>query len=106
MKQKFIVIAIHGEGDRATVNALQEHRNAVEVHRLQQASVREIPAMLTRAPDEPPDVIVILRDLHHDFRIEWPVRSWAEVERWKDLAGYDEKTRHWQHGATVEVSIR
>jgi hypothetical protein len=85
------VVAIHGEGDRATVNALQLHRNKIN-------GSQDI-------PDEPPDVIVILRDPHHNWRIEWPVETWQEVEKWKKLAGWDQTKRHWATGAVVKVKL-
>src|SRR3954468_9945080 len=98
--KEFKVLAIHGEGDRDTVNAQQNHRNNVEVRRLSAHSV-QIPDSMLMPADEPPDVIVVLRDEHHGFRMEWPVETWEEVEKWKKLAGYDPDKRHWKHGRTV-----
>lgn len=89
MKREFVVVAIHGEGDRATVNALQAHRNKVFSD--------------TTIPDEPPDVLVVLRD--GDNRMDLPLESWAEVEEWKTLAGYDAEKRHWKSGAIVKVTL-
>lgn len=85
------VIAIHGEGDRATVNALQAHRNRI--------------SGIDTIPNEDPDILVVLRDATHDFRIEWPVQTWEEVEEWKKLAGWDKEKRHWKHGAMVKVKL-
>jgi hypothetical protein len=102
MQKEYYVQAIHGEGDRDTVNDLQCHRNDLEVRRLQQAG-QPVPSHLTSMPDEPPDVIVVLRDPHHNHRIELPLETWDEVQRWKTLAGYDHEKRHWKHGAKVLV---
>lgn len=104
IEKEFIVVAIHGEGDRSTVNSLQHHRNKEEALRLMRQGA-EIPATLSDNPDEPPDMVVVLRDPHHNFRIEWPVETWEEVEHWKKLAGWDADKRHWQHGATVKVAL-
>ncbi len=83
------VFAIHGEGDQTTVNKLQQHRNDL-------ADIKDV-------ADEPPDVIVVLRDKDHALRIEWPVESWEEVDKWKKLAGFDKTTRQWQLGAKIKV---
>lgn len=87
----FVVVAIHGEGDRDTVNALQKHRLMTN------GDVSE--------PDEAPDVVVILRDPDYSYRMEWPVDTWEEVEMWKDIAGWDKDKRHWKIGATIKVNI-
>lgn len=100
----FIVIAIHGEGDRTTVNALQQHRNDEEVLRLQRSG-GTISDALTDPPDEPPDVLVILRDQYHNFRMEIPAETWDDVEEWKKLAGWDQDKRHWKTGAILKVQI-
>lgn len=98
------VIAVHGEGDRGVVNALQNHRNKEEAKRLASYNM-PIPPHLARDADEPPDIVVLLRDEDHKFRIEWPVQTWKEVERWKTIAGFDAEKRHWQVGANVLVTI-
>jgi hypothetical protein len=50
--------------------------------------------------------MVILTDPSHPARrIEWPVATWDEVEEWKQRAGFDAEKRHWQHGATVTLTI-
>lgn len=104
IEMELTVIAIHGEGDRDTVNALQDHRNDVEAR--QRAAFNQIvPASLVMPADEPPDVMIVLRDAAHDFRMEWPVKTWEEVEEWKAAAGWDQDKRHWKHGATVKVKI-
>jgi hypothetical protein len=105
LEKEFVVVAIHGEGDRSIVNALQQHRNKEEAMRLMRQGVSDLPEALTAEPDESPDVVVVLRDPHHNFRLEWPVETWEEVEHWKELAGWDADKRHWQHGATVKVAI-
>lgn len=92
IEMELTVIAIHGEGDRDTVNALQDHRN-------KQLAVNPTPA------DESPDVMIVLRDIAHDFRMEWPVKTWDEVDEWKAIAGWDQAKRHWKHGAKVKVKI-
>src|SRR6516164_6785984 len=78
------VLLVHGEGDRATVNALPPH--------------------LSAPPDEPPHVTVLLVD-EDGCRLEWPVKTWDEVEDWKALAGWDAEKRHWRHGATVTLAL-
>lgn len=93
MNKEFVVLAVHGEGDRDTINALQAHRNT-QGH----------PAV-SDPPDEPADVVVILRDAVHSFRIEWPVTDWNEIEEWKKLIGWDAEKRHWKVGGKVTVSI-
>jgi hypothetical protein len=101
------VLLVHGEGDRATVNALQRHRNAVEMSNFARVNPgKPLPAQLAREPDEPPDVVVVLTDPSNPARrIEWPVATWDEVEDWKQRAGFDADKRHWQHGATVKLAI-
>jgi len=102
VEQEFIVIAVHGEGDRDTVNTLQAHRDKMELQRLVQSgvSVKDM-----EQPDEPPDVMIILRDEVHDKRIEHPVHSWEEVEEWKEMIGWDQDKRHWKTGAKVKVTF-
>jgi len=89
IERDLVVLAVHGEGDRVTVNKLQEHRNRLSA--------------IKDAADEPPDVIVVLRDPDQGFRIEWPVETWEEVEEWKKMVGFDKSTRHWKLGATIKV---
>jgi hypothetical protein len=91
MEKELEVLCIHGEGDRATVNKLQTHRNKI--------------AHIDTVPDEQPDVVVVLRDEEHRLRIELPLVSWDEVEDWKKLAGWDAKKRHWHAGARVKVTF-
>jgi len=38
-------------------------------------------------------------------RVEWPVRTWDEVEQWQALAGWDPEKRHWRHGAAVTLAL-
>lgn len=104
IEHEYLVIAVHGEGDRACVNALQAHRNSVEAHRHQQYGM-DIPDSLTVEPNEPPDVIIILRDAVHEMRIEHPVKTWQEVEQWKALIGFDDQKRHWKTGVKVKVTF-
>jgi hypothetical protein len=96
------VAAIHGEGDRDTVNTLQKHRNDTERIRQAQAG-NKTPDM--PPSDEPPDVTIVLRGDSHHLRMEIPVTDWDTVEQWKKLAGWDADKRHWQHGAKVKVTI-
>jgi hypothetical protein len=65
----------------------------------------DIPASLANSPDEPPDVIIVLRDAHHNYRIDWPVETWEEVDKWKDIVGWDADKRQWKTGAVVKVQI-
>lgn len=104
MEQEFTVVAVHGEGCRDTVNDLQKHRNNLEIQRFAQHG-REAPEQYTADPDEAPDVMIILRDDAHHFRIEWPVETWDAVEEWKTLIGWDPDKRHWKHGSKVKVTI-
>lgn len=104
MKREFTVVAIHGEGDRDTVNALQAHRNKVDAELYQRAG-NPVPDALVDPPDMPPDIVIVLRDTEHRTRLEWPVQNWKEVDEWKKLAGYDNEKRHWKHGAKVKVSL-
>lgn len=104
LEKLFKVVAVHGEGDRDHVNSLQDHRNKEEVERLSRFGV-QAPVHMVVPADEPPDVVIILRDEHHQFRMEWPVETWEEVEAWKKLAGYDTDKRHWKQGAVVKVKI-
>jgi hypothetical protein len=99
------VLLVHGEGDRETVNRLQAHRNAVEVSNFARANPGQpLPKHLVAAPDEPPNVLVLLIDTDGQ-RFECPARSWDEVEIWKQLAGWDADKRHWRHGATVKLTL-
>lgn len=105
IEKEFTVIAIHGEGDRNTVNAMQSHRNRVDIAHYSQHSI-SIPPNLLETPDLPPDITIILRDAEtQHFRIEWTPKTWEEVEEWKGLVGYDQDKRHWKHGAKVMVKI-
>jgi hypothetical protein len=104
VEKEFEIIAIHGEGDQQTVNDLQAHRNMMDMHHYKTNGMA-IPAHLESAPDEQPDIIIVLRDADHQFRIEWPVETWEEVEQWKQIAGFDPTKRHWKHGAKVKVTI-
>lgn len=104
IEQEFIVVAVHGEGCRDTVNALQKHRNDLEVQRFAMVG-REAPEQFTADPDVSPDVTVVLRDDAHHFRIEWPVETWDEVDEWKQLIGWDPDKRHWKQGGKVIVKI-
>jgi hypothetical protein len=105
IEKAMTVLLVHGEGDRDTVNRLQAHRNAVEVSNFARANPgRPLPAHLTAPPDEPPNVLVLLVDAD-GRRLEWPVKSWDEVEAWKALAGWDPDKRHWRHGAIVKLSL-
>ena len=99
---EFTVIAIHGEGDRATVNSLQKYRDGIEMVRQAQAG-NDVPH--PSVPDEPPEVTILLRDDLHHSRMEIPVRDWDTVEKWKKIAGWDADKRHWQHGAKVKVTV-
>jgi hypothetical protein len=103
IEKTMTVLLVHGEGDRATVNALQAHRNAIEISNFARANPgKPLPQHLVVEPDEPPDVTVLLTDpAHPGRRIEWPLANWQEVEAWKELAGFDGVKRHWQTGATV-----
>jgi hypothetical protein len=99
------VLLVHGEGDRTTVNALQAHRNNIDIsHFARSQPGKPVPQHLTAPPDEPPDVLVLLED-ENGRRLEWPVKTWDEVERWKELAGWDPDKRHWQHGARVTLAL-
>lgn len=99
------VLLVHGEGDRATVNALQQHRNNIEISNFARANTgKPLPPHLSAPPDEPPHVTVLLVD-EDGRRLEWPVKTWDEVEDWKALAGWDAEKRHWRHGATVTLAL-
>jgi len=99
------VLLVHGEGDRATVNALQRHRNNVELSNFARFNAgKPVPQHLSAEPDEPPDVVVLLVDAD-GRRVEWPVRTWDEVEQWQALAGWDPEKRHWRHGAAVTLAL-
>lgn len=88
------VVAIHGEGDQDTVNKLQDHRNGVGM------------TFPPPAPaNEPPDVVIVLRDEGHDVRMELIAKTWQEVDQWKKLAGYDSEKRHWKTGGKIKVKI-
>lgn len=102
IEQEYTVIAVHGEGDRDTVNSLQSHRDHVEKLRMIQNGV-QLEEM--EKPDEPPDILIVLRDDAHDKRIEHPVFTWDEVEKWKEMIGWDQEKRHWKTGAKVKVSF-
>lgn len=97
------VIAVHGEGDRDTVNALQAGRNGADAAYYLRNG-HPVPPELANPPDEPSDVVVVLRD-DAGTRLEKIVADWDEVEQWKTLAGYDADKRHWQNGAKVKVQI-
>jgi hypothetical protein len=104
VEKEFEIIAIHGEGDRDKVNELQKHRNHMDALHYQSHG-HDVPEHLNAEPDEQPDIIIVLRDVAHEFRVEWPVKTWEEVEQWKQIAGYDPKKRHWKHGAKLRVTV-
>jgi hypothetical protein len=95
IEHEYIVIAVHGEGDRETVNALQTHRTALD----------HVGTSSVSQSDEPPDVMILLRDEVHNKRIELPVHTWDEVEMWKEMIGWDQDKRHWKSGAKVKVGF-
>lgn len=105
LEMEMLVIVVHGEGDQATVNRLQDHRNSLEAMRLAKEGAASIPVRLTRAADEPPDIVIVMRDPAHDYRLEWIPKTWIEVAEWKRLIGFDEDLRRWNHGAKVKVRI-
>jgi len=105
IEREFTVIAIHGEGDQATVNTLQKHRNTEELIRLQRSGAENIPPHLSESPDEPPDIIIVMRDIHGGNRMEIPVNTWDEVREWKKLAGWNQATRQWPAGAIIKVQM-
>jgi hypothetical protein len=90
IERELTVVAVHGEGDQSTVNALQQHRYRLD-------------RIIDKVADEPPDIIVVLRDDNHTVRVDWVAQSWQEVEQWKELIGFDENTRHWKQGAKIKV---
>ena len=105
IEKEMIVVAVHGEGDRATVNALQKHRNAVTAATYAKAQLPIPPALLVE-PDEPPEVMVVLHDPGHSSRrVQLPLDTWDEVEELKRLVGWDADKRHWQFGRNVKVVI-
>jgi len=108
IERAFTVLLIHGEGDRDHLNTLARHRKNIELSNYTRANPGQaLPERLTAAPDEQPDVLVLLSDPQQPGgrAIEWPVRTWDEVEAWKALAGWDPAKRHWQFGATVKLAI-
>jgi hypothetical protein len=104
IEKEFEILAIHGEGDRKTVNKLKQHINEIDAQHHARYNI-DLPNHLKQPVDEKPDVIIILRDNTHTFRIEWRPETWEEVEQWKKLAGYDENKRHWKHGSKIKVKI-
>jgi hypothetical protein len=97
------VIAVHGEGDRAKVNADKAALNRVAA--MDEARAGRTPGdHLTAPPDEPPQVLVVLRDDSHHERVELHLTTWEEVDALKAIAGYDAEKRHWKSGAQIVVT--
>lgn len=101
IEHEYTVIAVHGEGDRETVNNLQRHRNREDIMHLSMAGITKLEPDV----DEPPEVIIVLRDEAHNKRIDHPVETWAEVEWWKKTIGWDQSKRHWKLGTKIKVGF-
>jgi hypothetical protein len=98
------VLCVHGEGDRGTVNTLAKNARVTGLQAARGISAAQAVAEAGE-PDEPPDIIVLLRDPAGKIRIEWPVATGQEAEAWKQLVGWDPALRFWKSGARLTVTI-
>lgn len=99
------IVCVHGEGDRQTVNDLKKNALVSGLMSATPGKTLSIADSEVTAPDEPPDVVVVLRDDVSDVRVELPLSNWTDVESWKELAGYDSVKRHWSSGAKVKMTF-
>ncbi len=104
IKRELIVVAVHGEGDRAKVNANRAALNRAQKIEFGRRGL-DAPKGLDDEPDEPGQVTVVLRDDHSHDRIELHFNSWEEIEAWKKLSGWDAEKGHWIAGGKVKLSI-
>ena len=97
-----VIVAIHGEGDQATVaeSAVMRENNLRQLSN--RALLTEHEAQNVRV-NVKPDVALVLREEGH--LVEVQLSSWDEVEELKSVAGWDEAKRHWQFGKTLNISI-
>lgn len=99
------VVCVHGEGDRQTVNALKKNALVSGLMSASPGKTLTIADGEVVSPDEPPDIVVVLRDEASDTRVELPLVAWNDVEMWKTFAGYDIVRRRWSSGAKVKVTF-
>lgn len=98
------VVAVHGEGDRASLVKARFEANKLEVGRLSRDGKNVPQELFNPMPEvDGPQVVLVTRD-GQGHQVDWPITTWEQVEELKALVGFDmtphpgapnEPRRHW-----------
>jgi hypothetical protein len=88
-----LLLAVHGEGDRAKLNEMADVERRLKLQGMSQTAGRDIPADMLLPADVNPEVTIILRDRSDPDQpcIQYVLRTWDEVEGFKAANG----GQHW-----------
>ena len=87
--RELLLVAIHGEGNRATVIKAGEEERALKIRGIAQTPSREIPPEFLLKADPPPDVMLVCRDPSSPDEpcAQFVLRTWEEVDAFKAAYG-------------------